>query len=91
LNNQPTKSLELTIPAPSLLASFPLIYYLLSHHNEMLLFSMYVKDEYTAKKLESACKKLSKKLKNRTYMTWQSVKDGNKLVVACDYYQEDDD
>ena len=51
---------------------------------------MYVKDEYTAKKLESACKKLSKKLKNRTYMTWQSVKDGNKLVVACDYYQEDD-
>ena len=59
--------------------------------NDMLLFSMYVKDEYTAKKLESACKKLSKKLKNRTYMTWQSVKDGNKLVVACDYYQEDDD
>ena len=56
----------------------------------MLLFSMYVKDEYTAKKRESACKKLSKKVKNRTYMTWQSVKDGDKLVVACDYYQEDD-
>ena len=59
--------------------------------NEMLLFSMYVKDENTAKKLESACKKLSKKLKYHTYMTWQSVNDGNKLVVACDYYQEDDD
>ena len=51
---------------------------------------MYVNDEYTAKKLESACKKLSKKLKINTYMTWQSVKDGNKLVVACDYYKEDE-
>ena len=29
----------------------------------MLLFTMYVNDEYTAKKMESVCKKLSKKLK----------------------------
>ena len=56
----------------------------------MLLFTMYVKDEYTAKKMETAVKKLSKKLKTNTEMKWQSVKDGNKLVIACDFYKDDD-
>jgi hypothetical protein len=52
---------------------------------------MYVKDEYTAKKMETAVKKLSKKLKTNTEMKWQSVKDGNKLVIACDFYKDDDE
>ena len=55
----------------------------------MLLFTMYVNDEYTAKKMESASKKLSKKLKNKTEMKWQWVKDGEKLVIACDFYKDD--
>lgn len=58
----------------------------------MLLFTMYVKDEYTAKKMETAVKKLSKKLKTNTEMKWQSVKDGNnKLVIACDFYKDDEE
>ena len=34
----------------------------------MLLFTIYVNDEYTAKKMELTCKKLSKKLRNKTEM-----------------------
>ena len=53
---------------------------------------MYVKDEYTAKKMETAVKKLSKKLKTKTDMKWQSVRDGNnKLVIACDFYKDDEE
>jgi len=55
----------------------------------MLLFTMYVKDEYTAKKMESSTKKLSTKLKTKTEMKWQWVKDGEKLVIACDFYKDD--
>ena len=54
-----------------------------------LLFTMYVNDEYTAKKMESACKKLGKKLENKTEMKWQWVKNGEKLVIACDFYKDD--
>jgi hypothetical protein len=50
---------------------------------------MYVNDEYTAKKMESACKKLGKKLGNKTEMKWQWVKTGEKLVIACDFYKDD--
>ena len=57
----------------------------------MLLFSMYVNNEYTAKKMESASKKLSKKLKNNTEMKWQWVKNGEKLIIDCDFYKHDDD
>lgn len=57
--------------------------------NKMLLFTMYVKDEYTAKKMELSTKKLSTKLKTKTEMKWQWVKDGKKLVVACDFYKDD--
>jgi hypothetical protein len=57
----------------------------------MLLFTMYVKDEYTAKKMEASTKKLSTKLKTKTEMKWQWVKDGKKLVVACDFYKDDED
>jgi predicted GIY-YIG superfamily endonuclease len=57
----------------------------------MLLFTMYVKDEYTAKKMEIAVKKLSKKMKTNTEMKWQSVRDGNKLVIACDFYKDDEE
>ena len=53
---------------------------------------MYVKDEYTAKKMETAVKKLSKKLKTKTDMKWQSVRDSNnKLVIACDFYKDDEE
>jgi hypothetical protein len=55
----------------------------------MLLFTMYVKDEYTAKKMEASTKKLSTKLKTKTEMKWQWVKDGEKLVIACDFYKDD--
>ena len=53
----------------------------------MLLFTMYVNDEYTAKKMASASKKLGKKLGNDTEMKWQWVKDGNKMIIACDFYK----
>ena len=53
---------------------------------EMLLFTMYVNDEYTAKKMTIAAKKLGKKLGNDVEMLWQWVKDGNKLVIACDFH-----
>jgi hypothetical protein len=55
----------------------------------LLLFSMYVKDEYTAKKMESASKRLGKKLGSKTEMKWQWVKNGEKMVVACDFYKDD--
>lgn len=57
----------------------------------MLLFTMYVNDEYTAKKMELACKKLGKKLKTTTGMHWQWVKNGEKMVIACDFYNYDVD
>jgi hypothetical protein len=50
---------------------------------------MYVNDEYTAKKMESASKRLGKKLGNKTEMKWQWVKHGEKLVIACDFYKDD--
>ena len=54
----------------------------------MLLFTMYVNDEYTAKKMMMASKKLGKKLgKNNVEMKWQWVKDGKKMVIACDFYK----
>jgi hypothetical protein len=56
----------------------------------MLLFTIYVNDEYTAKKMELTCKKLSKKLRNKTEMRWQWVKNGKKMIIACDFYKYDD-
>ena len=53
----------------------------------MLLFTMYVKDEYTAKKMDLVAKKLGKKLGTKIEMMWQWVKDGKKEVVACDFHQ----
>ena len=54
----------------------------------MLLFTMYVNDEYTAKKMMMASKKLGKKLgKNNVEMKWQWIKDGKKMVIACDFYK----
>ena len=55
----------------------------------MLLFSMYVNDEYTAKKMAIVSKKLGKKLGNKTEMKWQWVKDGDKQVVDFDFYKYD--
>lgn len=52
---------------------------------------MYVDNEYTAKKMEASTKKLSTKLKTKTEMKWQWVKDGKKLVVACDFYKDDEE
>ena len=57
----------------------------------MLLFTMYVNDEYTAKKMESVCKKLGNKLKTKIGMDWQWVKNKEKMVIACDFYNYDVD
>jgi len=53
----------------------------------MLLFTIYVKDEYTAKKMDMVTKKLGKKLKSDIVMLWQWVKDKNKMVIACDFHK----
>jgi len=55
----------------------------------MLLFTMYVNNEYTAKKMMMASKRLGKKLGNNVEMVWQWVKDGNKMVIACDFHTHD--
>jgi hypothetical protein len=47
---------------------------------------MYVNDEYTAKKMRTASKRLGNKLGNTVEMMWQWVKDGNKMVIACDFH-----
>jgi len=53
------------------------------------LFTMYVNDEYTAKKMMILSNKLGKKLRSEIQMKWQWVKDGEKEVVACDFYKYD--
>jgi len=55
----------------------------------MLLYTMYVNDEYTAKKIEIASKRLGKKLKTNIEMVWQWVKKGKKMVIACDFHKYD--
>jgi len=55
----------------------------------MLLFTIYVNDEYTAKKMALSSKKLGKKLGNNIEMTWQWVKAGKKMVIACDFHKYD--
>ena len=50
----------------------------------MFLFTIYVDNEYTAKKMETASKKLG------FYMMWQWVKKGKKLVIACDFHKKDE-
>jgi hypothetical protein len=57
----------------------------------MFLFTIYVNDEYTAKKMETTCKKLGKSLGNDIGMQWQWVKKGKKLVIACDFHIYDDE
>ena len=52
-----------------------------------LLFTMYVNDEYTAKNMANVTKKLGRKLGNTTEMKWQWVRDGEKEVIACDFYK----
>jgi hypothetical protein len=52
----------------------------------MLLFTIFVNDEYTAKKMAIAAKRLGRKLGTDTEMKWQWVKDGKKMVIACDFY-----
>ena len=52
----------------------------------MLLFTMYVTNEYTAKKMMTASKKLGKKLGKNVEMMWQWVKDEKKMVIACDFH-----
>ena len=52
------------------------------------LFTYYVKDEYTAKKMGMLAKKLGKKFKKSVLSDWQWVKKGGKLIVACDFYIE---
>jgi hypothetical protein len=50
---------------------------------------MYVNDEYTAKKMMIVSNKLGKKLRREIQMKWQWVKDGEKEVIACDFYKYD--
>jgi len=49
----------------------------------MYLFTIYVDNEYTAKKMAIASRKLG------YTMLWQWVKKGKKLVIACDYHTKD--
>jgi hypothetical protein len=58
-----------------------------TNHLPMLLFTMYVNDEYTAKNMANVTKKLGRKLGNTTEMKWQWVRDGEKEVIACDFYK----
>ena len=53
------------------------------------LFTIYVNDEYTAKKMMIVSNKLGKKLRTDIQMKWQWVKDGEKEVIACDFYKYD--
>ena len=46
---------------------------------------MYVNDEYTAKKMKMSSKKIGKNVE----MMWQWVKDGKKMVIACDFHTLD--
>lgn len=46
----------------------------------MLLFTIFVDNEYTAKKMATASKKLGYE------MLWQWVKKGKRLVIACDFH-----
>jgi hypothetical protein len=55
----------------------------------MLLFTMIVNDEYTANKMMMTSRRLGKKLGNKIDMKWQWVKDGKKMVIACDFYKYD--
>ena len=55
----------------------------------MLLFTMHVNDEYTAKKMMLVSKKLGKKLKSDVMMKWQWINNGKKMVIACDFYKYD--
>ena len=50
----------------------------------MFLFTIFVDNEYTAKKMETASKKLG------FYMMWQWVKKGKKLVISCDFHKKDE-
>ena len=47
----------------------------------MLVYSMYVDNEYTAKQLEKAAKRFGFR------MMYQWVRKGSKLVVACDFFK----
>jgi hypothetical protein len=49
----------------------------------MFLFTIFVDNEYTAKKMMLAAKKLGYE------MVWQWVKKGKKLVIACDFHHYD--
>ena len=51
----------------------------------MLMYTMYVNDEYTARKMVTA----SNELGNNVEMVWQWVKDGKKMVIACDFHKYD--
>jgi hypothetical protein len=48
----------------------------------MFLFTIFVDNEYTAKKMEQAAHKLGH------YMVWQWVKKGKKMVIACDFHKD---
>ena len=52
------------------------------------LFTYYVKDEYTAKKMGMLAKKLGKRFKKSVLFDWQFVKKDGELKVACDFYIE---
>jgi hypothetical protein len=55
----------------------------------MFLFTIFVNDEYTAKKIQLTSNKISKKLKTDIQMKWQWVKKGKLTIIACDFYKYD--
>jgi hypothetical protein len=52
----------------------------------MLLFTMHVNDEYTAKKMMMASTKLRETLGTNVHMMWQWVQYGKRMVIACDFH-----
>ena len=57
---------------------------------KMFLFTIYVNDEYTAKKMNELTNRLGRKLKTNIEMEWQWVKKGKKMeIIACDFYKYD--
>lgn len=57
--------------------------------SKMLLFTMYVDNEYTAKKMTLSCKRLGNKLGFPIEMVWQWVEKNGKLVIACDFHDDE--
>ena len=55
----------------------------------MLLFTIYVEDEYSARMMKIASEKLGKEMETNIKMVWQWVKNDQKMEIACDFHKYD--